>query len=136
MALMRLELRRPASLSQDSVCRLPTTRTGSPLLMLRATLPPSSPQQATSIQRGAPSTKLLPSSSHRREVEAIRKLVTDPLAVRLWRGTSTTLPTTWISVSYTVLLGVLVSAPATCRAATTVQRGAPSATALQRSCGP
>src|SRR3712207_7471766 len=40
--------RRPFSVSQLRVVSVPRTITGSPLLMLRATLPPSSPQASTS----------------------------------------------------------------------------------------
>ena len=91
----------------------PTTTTGSPLLMLCDTLPPSSPQHSTSTKKVAPSTQPWVALSNRRSVAATRKFVTLPFCVRLRLGELTTLPMTVISVALMVLLGSAAPAGAT-----------------------
>src|SRR3954462_405486 len=78
--------------------------TGSPLLTVCETLPPNSPQHSTSRKSGFLSTQRCASLSKRCAVDATRNLVTLPFAVRLRCGGFTTLPTTVITVSFTVLL--------------------------------
>src|SRR5919202_2041910 len=101
---MRAVLRRPFSLSQLCVVRVPWTMTGSPLLTLPETLPDSSFQHSTSTQKVPASTNSWVWGSKRRAVEAMRKLVTAPFSRLTRRGESTTLPTTVTWVSFTVLL--------------------------------
>ena len=89
----------PFSDSQLRVHRLPTTTTGSPLLRLRATLPPISSQHSTSDQKVSPSTHSWRAWSKRLAVDASRKFVTlPPLSSRTRRGAVATRPTTVISV--------------------------------------
>src|SRR3954454_7335484 len=82
---------------------LPTTTTGSPLLTLCDTLPPSSPQHSTSTKNVEASIHSCLVLSKRRSVSATRNLVTLPFCVRLSSGDVTTLPTTVMAL--TVLLG-------------------------------
>src|SRR3954469_22673397 len=98
-------LRRPCSDSHSCVLMVPTTTTGSPLLMLCATLPPNSPQHSTSTKKVFPSTNPWDALSNRRSLAATRKLVTAPFCRRTRLGEFTTLPMTVILVALTVLLG-------------------------------
>src|SRR3954447_18115677 len=82
---------------------LPTTTTGSPLLTLCDTLPPSSPQHSTSTKNVEASIHSCLVLSKRRSVSATRNLVTLPFCVRFRSGEVTTLPTTVMAL--TVLLG-------------------------------
>src|SRR3954447_15630933 len=98
-------LRRPCSDSHSCVLMVPTTTTGSPLLMLCETLPPNSPQHSTSTKKVFPSTNPWDALSNRRSLAATRKLVTAPFCRRTRLGEFTTLPITVILVALTVLLG-------------------------------
>src|SRR3954454_17063703 len=82
---------------------LPTTTTGSPLLTLCDTLPPSSPQHSTSTKNVEASIHSCLALSKRRLVSATRNFVTLPVCVRLRSGDVTTLPMTVMAL--TVLLG-------------------------------
>src|SRR4051794_29571401 len=90
---------------------LPTTTTGSPLLTLCDTLPPSSPQHSTSTKKVEASIHSCLVLSKRRPVSATRNLVTLPFCVRLSSGDVTTLPTTVMAL--TVLLGCAAPGGAT-----------------------
>src|SRR5918997_772446 len=103
-ARMRGVLRRPFSVSQLCVVRVPWTTTGSPLLTLPETLPDRSFQHSTSTQKVPASTNSWVWGSKRRAVEARRKLVTVPFSRLTRRGEAPTLPTTVTCVSFTVLL--------------------------------
>src|SRR6476661_8657089 len=82
---------------------LPSTTTGSPLLTLCDTLPPSSPQHSTSTKNDDPSVHSCLPLSNRRSVSATRNVVTLlPPGVRLRSGDLTTLPMTVMAL--TVLL--------------------------------
>src|SRR3954451_6759264 len=101
--------------------------TGSPLVTVWDTLPPSSPQHSTSTKRVRLSAHVCVSRSNRREVDAKRKLVTlAPLGSLLRCGELTTLPTTVRSVSFTVLLRWNADAPVISRGEITVQCRGPA----------
>ena len=79
-------LRLPLSVSQLCVVSAPWTITGSPLLTLLETLPPRSFQHSMSTQKVPESTNSWLLVSKRREVDAMRKLVTLPFSSRTRRG--------------------------------------------------
>src|SRR3954452_506974 len=131
-------LRRPCSDSHSCVLIVPTTTTGSPLLMLCDTWPPSSPQHSTSTKKVLPSMKPWVALSKRRSLAATRKLVTAPLCRRTRLGELTTLPMTVILVALTVLLGVCGAQgarPARCRRTEDPRRPGRTAGAAAEICG-